>query len=133
MGAEEAAGRGVGSTRRKPPDRRAIQPPPTPTEGHPSGCASGRRGRAPPQARQQPRSTRIVTRRPQLPEALLRLGAVFLWYRWMGLPLRRFMFQTPAPRGGVPLPQVKNAKRTVLNMVSNPCASGPCSSGIVDV
>ena len=37
-------------------------------------------------------------------------------------------FQTPAPRGGVPL-AVQGAKPAPDQTVSNPCASGRCSSG----
>ena len=39
------------------------------------------------------------------------------------------LFQTPAPRGGVPLPIDAVRATTILNEVSNPCASGRCSSG----
>ena len=38
------------------------------------------------------------------------------------------VFQTPAPRGGVPLDQKDPAKAAAVQ-VSNPCASGRCSSG----
>ena len=43
------------------------------------------------------------------------------------------MFQTPAPRGGVPLQPSANADHVPTQQVSNPCASGRCSSGTTTV
>ena len=44
-------------------------------------------------------------------------------------PKPRSSFQTPAPRGGVPLEGAR-ALTQAQSQVSNPCASGRCSSGV---
>ena len=57
----------------------------------------------------------------------LRLGAVFLWPGAVSGSFDTAAFQTPAPRGGVPLIS-GNVGVAVAGNVSNPCASGRCSS-----
>jgi len=42
------------------------------------------------------------------------------------------VFQTPAPRGGVPLKVNRRNGRLGSGLVSNPCASGRCSSAAVN-
>ena len=60
----------------------------------------------------------------------LRLGAVFLC-AWLPAEHRSgsSWFQTPAPRGGVPLRSAHHRGHPGRRVVSNPCASGRCSSG----
>ena len=81
-------------------------------------CASGRCSSVAAQALPRRRGARFKP---------LRLGAVFLWSNSEVVGQGIYAFQTPAPRGGVPL-VVLPASFDVESFVSNPCASGRCSS-----